>query len=203
MIAKLFLTAATFVASLLGAGHTEARSATPVYIVGASITRLAKPELLRWFPDATIDAVDGRSMIHPDMYGGPTIMQVFWRWLPELDAGDWLVIEAAHGGVDVPTNRTWMRRIMRHLPDDVCLAWFVPSTAYDAQTPETDEWNRRMSEMIHREIVKQPCNGLIEWSAEVEAFRTDYLGEPLLYDGRHPTPSGTWHYASLLYDVMP
>jgi hypothetical protein len=175
-----------------------------VYVVGASVTRLSAPSIRTRIPDAIINAVDGRSMIHPDNRGGPTVMEVIRGWLPYLRGGDWLVVEAAHGGVDVATNQRYMHEVIRLVADSVCIAWVIPATYYGAPTPETVRWNTDMEAMIRSELPGQPCHAVIPWGDKV---RSDWLingfGYRLVYDGRHPTsPAGTWWYAKLMADAV-
>lgn len=193
--------------------NATATAATPRYLViGASVTRLAGPALRNEFGDALqLEAVDGRSFIHPDNRGGPTIMEVFRANFQRMKPGDWVVIEMSHGGVDVATNRRYLREVVRLLPDTVCLAVVQPHTYYGAQAQPYIDWNRAMHWMQVQEIALQPCHAQIPWSVLVRNWTAmtsglteaqKAVGEPLLYDGRHPTPTGATRYAAAVAQAV-
>lgn len=210
-IALPFLAALT--AFTVTTRNQPVEAASPRYLViGASITRLAGPALRVELGDALqLEAVDGRSFIHPDKNGGPTIMDVFRANFQRMRPGDWVVIEHSHGGVDVETNRRYLREVVRLLPDDVCLAVVQPHTYYGAQTPEMVAWNSGMHWMQVNEIALQPCHAQIPWSLLVRGWtrlteglteEQKAVGEPLLYDGRHPTSRGQIRYAAAVAEAV-
>lgn len=202
---------AAIAAVTVGLGIATRASAAPpprYLVIGASVTRLSGGELRRAYGDTLqLEAVDGRSFIHPGSRGEPTIMEVFRANLAYLNPGDWVVIEMSHGGVDVATNRRYLTEVVRLLPDTVCLAVVAPHTYYGEQTDEYRAWNAAMQAMQAEVIAAQPCHRLIDWDLFVrravsrsnlpDAQRA--LGEPMLYDGRHPTTAGAREYASALW----
>lgn len=170
------------------------------YIVGASVTRLSAADLRRHVPGIVVSAYDGRSMIHRGYYGAPTIMDQIRAWLPTLKDSDWLIVEAAHGAVEPEVNRRYMVEVTRLVPNDVCLAWVIPSTRYlpPGVGPPTDWdyewWNAATAEVIREEIKRQPCHAVVDWGTKVAQVPS------LVYDGRHPrSPAGTWWYAHLVH----
>jgi hypothetical protein len=192
------------------AGGSRAAAADPTYtVIGASVTRLAAVELRAAFGDSLhLEAADGRSFIHPDNRdAGGTIMDVFRARLAYQRPGDWVVIEMAHGGVPVDVNRRYLTEVVRLLPDSVCLAVVAPHTYYGLETAATRAWNSAMRQMQVEVLALQPCRHVIDWSLFVRRATASStlsaelraLGQPLLYDGRHPTAAGARTYASALY----
>lgn len=187
-------------------------------IIGASVTRLSGDDLREDFgPTLQLEAVDGRAFVFPDVDGGPTIWGVFMTNYQRLQPGDWLVIEMAHGGVDVDTNRAYLEDVVARLDDGVCLAVVAPHTYYgdlDSVSPGPGwpmmQWNADMRAMQEEVIAGQPCHALVDWDAMVDQAvdqATDLsidermYGRPMLYDGRHPTTYGARAYAMAIYQA--
>lgn len=192
MFKRLLITATIAATAFTAIPDTgEAATGNTIVVIGASVTRLAGPYLRQEIGEGLVlEAFDGRSFIHPDMRGGPTIMQLFRQYLPTLEAGDWVVIEHGHGEVSLTENRRYLREVVRLLPDSVCLAVVQAHTYYGPETVAMQTWNRGMNILQREEIAAQPCSKQIQWSTTVRRVMTGPLGQPLLYDGRHPTAQG-------------
>lgn len=215
MVTKLTLVIVALLATL---GITpRAQAATHRYLViGASVTRLAGDDLRGYFGDTMqLEAVDGRSFVFPDNKGGPSIWGVFMADYQSLRAGDWLVLELAHGGVEVDVNRRYLQAVVARLDDSVCLAVVAPHTYYGdlnsvAPGPgwSMQQWNAEMRVMEVQVTAAQPCRRIVEWDRVVNIvdteqpamdWQTKALGAPVLYDGRHPTDFGGHLYALAMY----
>jgi hypothetical protein len=190
-------------------------------IIGASITRLSTPGLRANVPGITIDALDGRSWEIVPSHGGPTLWEAYQHDVQFLHAGDWLIMENGYGTVpvaapgtqpmtvtavrlDVATNTEYVDKLIASLPAGICLAWVLPHVYYGPQTPVQVQWNADLAALLQDRVPKVACHALIPWDRLVNDWARIRLsqgmvtaamagvGEPLVYDGRHPTfPTGT------------
>lgn len=209
-IIPAILAAAIAVAGWIGPmiGPADAATTPHYLIIGASVTRIAGDELrIAYGSSLDLQAVDGRGFTIGDNVAGLTIMDVFRAKLAYQRPGDWVVIEMSHGGIDVATNRRYLTEVVRLLPDSVCLAVVAPHTYYGDTSSISPEagwpmrgWNADMKAMQIDVIARQPCHRLVDWDFYVTRSATGPLGEPVLYDGRHPTvPYGAHLYASAIW----
>jgi len=192
-------------------------ASTPVrhVMIGASVTRVSAKYLRMRVPGIRIDAVDARSWDVPGARGGTTLWQAFVSDSAGLGCGDWLIVENSRVDVPVAMNQQYTERLLAWLPADVCVEWIIPHDYFDSQgtdaTQVTAAWNAEMALMIHSALSDRPCHAFVEWDTIVSdaTFRTPNLTplqraqwQPLLYDGRHPTPAGRQDLARSVAGAM-
>ena len=193
------------------------RPVIKVLVIGASVTRLSVGDIRKAIPGVSVDAADGRSWTLPGRVGSLPLWDAYHSRRSQLRPGSWLVIENERADVTVQQNRMWIEKLIADLPKGVCLSWVVPHVYYSTQGPAatrmTRQWNDAMALLLHAELAKVPCHSFVEWDSIVREWTATTkgltaaqirVGQPLLYDGRHPTKLGAkWYAAAIAAAVRP
>jgi len=202
-------------------------------VFGASIDRVAAPQLRDKIPYVVLDGLDnalhggdyyqtdGRGLITPPTHGGLNIAEALddeiARGILRVGSAcrDWVVVDFSLGTEDLVAADPVIDSII-----DTCvaggfrLAWVLPHIYYGAKTPEQQAWNETLTTMLIGKIALNSAlldARLIDWDYLVTAWTdatpslTDEaraVGQPLLYDGRHPTPArGCERYACAIQEA--
>ena len=183
----------------------------PYVMIGASVTYVARSDIQAALPGLYLDARNGRGWANPPSGGGTNVWQAFVADAKYVKPGGWIIIEAGLGGVNPDVFDWYVKRVVAAMPRNVCLAWVMPHTYFAGQTSEQtalrQKWNADVQAFIRTDLAAVRCHSFVEWDAAVVTAtqRTPHLtttqidqSQPLCYDGRHPTATGSLVLAELL-----
>jgi hypothetical protein len=130
-------------------------------------------------PHIEMDASPGRSP-EGSLNGATTGYQAVQQAIPEIDPGEWLVMEDDAATAAPTTLEEWADYVaytVDMLPDDRCLLWVTPFNDSDAHTDAKAQTVRDL-------VPTQPCSYVLDWHAAVRA-------QPwFVVDGVHPDQAG-------------
>lgn len=155
----------------------------------------------------TAYSIDGRGLTVPPAQGGLTIWQGFLDQITRasgtgLRPDDWVIIDWTLGTEALAVAEPVIDAIVaRCIRDGYRLAWTIPRVAYGAMTDTQLAWNDAARKAIQERVPSVPVHALIDWRTLVQSWTVigggslsaaqKAVGQPLLYDGRHPTGAGS------------
>ncbi len=162
------------------------------WIVGNSVVWLAQPSIERDIPNVNVDADPGRGAYTVGLAGKPSGWDTIVARVPEIGAGEWLVVEIGTNDLTRPEAewRTFIQAVVNLLPDDRCLAWITPAH------PMYPDAAARYESMLNAVLPGQPCSRLVQWD---DALRRD---PTLSADGLHPNDAGIAVITCLINQVI-
>ena len=162
------------------------------WIVGDSITFIAEQQLEGSNPSTQVDADAGRGAHLVGLGGLPDGWAAVLQRLPQVSAGQWLVVELGTNDLDRPAAEwsTFVTAVAQRLPNDRCLAWVTPYHPMKVAQAAAYE------KIVRLALLRQPCRAVIHWDDAARAH------PELTKDGYHPNTKGAAALTCMINAVL-